>query len=296
MRQALETLAAGLVSGVVRLLPRRAALGFGRALGRAWATLDARHVAIAEDNLRRAFPAWDDARVGAAARGVYAHFGRVLLDILWMSGSNRGAILRHVDVTGAEHVEAALRAGRGALLVTAHIGNWELHGVAHGFLFGPIGVVARPLDNPSLDARLCDFRRLPGNTVIYKRRALAQVLGLLRENRAVAVVIDQNVQEGDGVFVDFFGRKAATTTVAAALALKTGCALVPARTALDERGRYRLVYEPPVAAEARGDRGADLVRLTQALTAVIEGWVRETPDQWLWMHRRWKTRPPGERA
>jgi KDO2-lipid IV(A) lauroyltransferase len=296
VRRALETAAAGLVSALVRPLPRRAALGLGRGLGRAWAALDARHVAIAEDNLRRAFPEWGGARVRATARGVYAHFGRVLLDILWMAGRDRAAVLRHVEVTGGEHVEAALRAGRGALLVTAHIGNWELHGVAHGFLFAPIGVVARPLDNPALDARLCDFRRLPGNTVIYKRRALAQVLGLLRENRAVAVVIDQNVQEGDGVFVDFFGRKAATTTVAAALALKTGCALVPARTALDERGRYRLVYETPVAAGPGGDRGEDLVRLTQELTTVIEGWVRETPDQWLWMHRRWKTRPPGERA
>jgi KDO2-lipid IV(A) lauroyltransferase len=296
VRRALETTAAGLVSALVRPLPRPAALVFGRALGRAWAALDARHVAIAEDNLRRAFPEWDGARVRAAARGVYAHFGRVLLDILWMSGRDRAAILRQVEVEGGEHVEAAVRAGRGALLVTAHIGNWELHGVAHGFLFGPIGVVARPLDNPSLDARLCEFRRLPGNTVIYKRRALAQVLGLLRENRAVAVVIDQNVQEGDGVFVDFFGRPAATTTVAAALALKTGCALIPARATLAADGRYRLVYETPVPAEPRGDRGADLVRLTRDLTAVIERWVRETPDQWLWMHRRWKTRPPGESA
>jgi KDO2-lipid IV(A) lauroyltransferase len=296
VRRALETAAASAVAALVRPLPRPAALGLGRALGRAWAALDARHVAIAEDNLRRAFPEWEEARVRAVARGVYAHFGRVLLDILWMSGRDRAAVLRHVEVTGSEHLEAALRAGRGALLVTAHIGNWETHGVAHGYLFGPIGVVARPLDNPSLDARLCEFRRRPGNTVIYKRRALAQVLGLLRENRAVAVVIDQNVQEGDGVFVDFFGRKAATTTVAAAVALKTGCALIPARATLDAHGRYRLVYETPVPAEPRGDRGADLVRLTRELTAVIERWVRETPDQWLWMHRRWKTRPRGESA
>ena len=296
MRRALEAAAASAVSAAVRPLPRRAALAFGRALGRAWAGLDARHVAIAEDNLRRAFPDWDAARVRATARGVYAHFGRVLLDLLWMAGRGRAEILRHVEVDGGGHVEAALGAGRGALLVTAHIGNWELHGVAHGHVFGPIGVVARPLDNAALDARLCDFRRLPGNTVIYKRRALAQVLGLLRENRAVAIVVDQNVQEGDGVFVDFFGRKAATTTVAAALALKTGCALIPARTTIDGGGRYHLRYERPVPVDATADRGAELVRVTQALTAAIERWVRDTPEQWLWMHRRWKTRPPGEAA
>ena len=290
-RHALEAAAAGIVGGLAALVPRRAALAFGGALGRTWGRLDRRHLRIAEENLARAFPEWEDARRRDVALGVYGHFGRVLLDILWMADRDRATILGQVDVSGAEHVEAALAAGRGALLVTAHIGNWELHGMAHGWLFGPIGVVARPLDNPALDARLCDVRRRPGNTVIYKKRALPQVLRLLRENRGVAFLIDQNVQAGDGVFVDFFGRPAATTTVAAALALKTGCALIPTHTELGDDGRYALVYEPPLAAPSTGDRAADVRRLTQRLTGVIEGWVRRRPEQWLWLHRRWKTRP-----
>ena len=163
--------------------------------------------------------------------------------------------------------------------------------MAHGWLFGPIGVIARPLDNPALDDRLCDVRRRPGNTVIYKKRALPQVLRLLRENRAVAILIDQNVQAGDGVFVDYFGRQAATTTVAAALAMKTGCALVPTHTELGEDGRYALVYDPPIEVVATGDRDADIARVTQQLTSAIEGWVRRRPEQWLWLHRRWKTQP-----
>lgn len=279
------------MGGVAGVLPRRTALAFGRGLGRAWGRLDRRHLRIAEDNLAQAFPDWDAARRRATALGVYGHFGRVLLDILWMSHREREAILGRVDVFGAEHVEAARAAGRGALLVSAHVGNWELHGVAHGFLFGAIGVVARPLDNPALDARLCDFRRRPGNSVIYKQRALPQVLRLLRDNRAVAILIDQNVQAGDGIFVDFFGRRAATTTVAAALAVKTGCALIPTHTELGEDGRYRLEYEAPLAWPPAGDRDADLQRLTQQLTSVIEGWVRRRPEQWLWLHRRWKTQP-----
>jgi KDO2-lipid IV(A) lauroyltransferase len=290
-RHAVEAAAAGIVGGLAGRAPRRLALAFGRALGRAYGRLDRRHLRIAEDNLARAFPEWDGARRRDVALGVYGHFGRVLLDILWMAGREREEILRRIEVTGAEHVEAARAAGRGALLITAHVGNWELHGLAHGWLFGPIGVVARPLDNPALDARLCDFRRRPGNTVIYKRRALPEVLRLLRDNRAVAILIDQNVQPGDGVFVDFFGRKAATTTVAAALALKTGCALIPTHAELGEDGRYRLVYEPPLAAPPAGDRAADVQRLTQRLTSVIEGWVRGRPEQWLWLHRRWKTQP-----
>lgn len=291
-RHSVEAMAAGAVGGVAGLLPRRAALAFGRALGRAWGRLDRRHLRIAEDNLGRAFPDWDEGRRRATALGVYGHFGRVLLDILWMARRDRDVVLREVDVTGAEHVKAALAAGRGAILVTAHIGNWEMHGMAHGWLFGPIGVVARPLDNPALDARLCDVRRRPGNSVIYKKRALPQVLRLLRENRAVAILIDQNVQAGDGIFVDYFGRKAATTTVAAALALKTGAAVIPTHTELGEDGRYALVYDPPLALPSTGDRAADTRRLTQELTTVIEGWVRRRPEQWLWLHRRWKTQPP----
>jgi Kdo2-lipid IVA lauroyltransferase/acyltransferase len=294
-RHAVEAAAAGAVSGLAAMLPRRVALALGRGLGRAWGRVDRRHLSIAEDNLARAFPDWDDARRRAVALGVYGHFGRVLLDVLWLARREPEEILRHVDVIGAEHVEAARAAGRGALLVTAHIGNWEAHGIAHGLLFGAIGLVARPLDNPALDARLCDFRRRPGNTVIYKKKALPQVLRLLRDNRAVAFLIDQNVQAGDGVFVDFFGRKAATTTVAAALALKTGCAVIPTHAALGEDGRYRLVYEPPIAPAPAADRAAELQGLTQRLTSVIEGWVRERPEQWLWLHRRWKTQPAAVR-
>jgi KDO2-lipid IV(A) lauroyltransferase len=293
-QQALEARAAAGVGRVLRILPRRAALAAGRALGRVLGDLDRRHVAIAAHNLRQAFPHWDEPRVLRTARGVYAHFGAVLFDILWLQGRSRRTLLSLVEVVGREHVERAMDAGRGALMVTAHIGNWELHGVAHGLLFGPIGVVARPLDNPLLDARLCSLRVMGGNTVIYKQRALVQVIRMMRQGRGVALLIDQNVQAADGIFVDFFGRLAATTTVAAALALRQGCALVPCRTELLPDGRYRLTYEPAVEAAPGPDRQADLARVTAELTRRIEGWVRDTPEQWLWIHRRWKTRPAEE--
>ncbi len=154
-----------------------------------------------------------------------------------------------------------------------------------------VAVIARPLDNPLLDQRLVALRRSTGNTVIYKQKALAQVMKTIRSGGVVAILIDQNVLAKDGVFVEFFGRPAATTTVAAALALKTGCAIVPVRCALLPNGRYRMVYGPPVVWEGSGRRDEDVVALTQHLTSIIEGWVREHPEQWLWLHRRWKTRP-----
>ncbi len=290
-RLALEAGAASAVARLLGLLPRRAVLALGRGMGRLWGDLDRRHVKVALDNLCHAFPHWDEARRLRTARGVYAHFGQILFDILWLSERPPETVLSVVDVEGREHVERAAAAGRGAIFVTGHFGNWEVNGVAHGLLLGRLGMVARPLDNPVLDARLCAFRTRPGNTVIYKQRALAQVLKILRTGGGVAILIDQNVQEGDGIFVGFFGRPAATTTVAAALAVKTGCALVPVRAQLSPSGRYRLLYEPALAWTPSGDRQRDIAHLTQVLTHRIEAWVREDPEQWLWIHRRWKTQP-----
>lgn len=295
-RLALEAGAVSAVTWLLGLLPRGAALAVGRGLGRLWGDLDRRHVRVALDNLGHAFPHWDEARRLRTARGVYAHFGQILFDILWLSERPPETVLSVVDVEGRQHVERAAAAGRGTVLVTAHLGNWEAHGVAHGLLFGPLGLVARPLDNPRLDARLCAFRRRSGNPVIYKQRALVQVLRILRSGGGVAILIDQNVQEGDGIFVDFFGRLAATTTVAAALAVKTGCALVPVRVRLGGDGRYRAGYEPAVKWIPSGDRQRDIAHLTQVLTHRIEAWVREAPEQWLWIHRRWKTQPGAART
>jgi KDO2-lipid IV(A) lauroyltransferase len=294
MRRRLETCAAGVVSGLLRVMPRSTALGLGASLGRALAVLDERHVAIARDNLRRAFPDWDPARLDSTARAVYAHFGRMLFDILWMQWRTPREVLRHVDVEGGQHVERAVAAGRGVLYCTGHVGNWEVHAIALSLAYGPISVVARPLDNPALDARLCAFRSSTGNAVIYKRKALSQIIRALRAGRGVAILLDQNVQAKDGIFVDFFGRPAATTTVAAALAAKTGCALIPAHSELMPDGRYRLTYEPPVPWAPSGDHAADIARTTQELARRTEEWIRRRPEQWLWMHRRWKTRPGNE--
>lgn len=296
-RYAVEARAAAIVQALVRPLSRRWTLGLGRALGRLLADLDPRHVAIAAENLRQAFPHWDEPRRLRTARAVYAHFGQTLLDILWMAKQPRERLLSLIAEEGRENADRVRADGRGVVYVTGHFGNWEFYGVAFGWLGEPVGVVARPLDNPALEARLTAFRTRSGNTVISKRRALQDILRLLRQGAGVAILVDQNVQEQDGIFVEFFGRPAATTTVAAALAVKTGCALLPVHCEALPDGRYKFVYGRPLEWTATGNRQDDIARLTQALTTVIEGWVRERPEQWLWMHRRWKTQPrPGAEA
>jgi lipopolysaccharide heptosyltransferase II len=282
------------VSAVVRRLPRRAVLALGRRLGRTWGALDRRHREVAADNLRRAFPGWDESRVEATARGVYAHFGAVLLDLLWMEGRPLGDLVALCDFDGVEHLQAARAAGRGVLCPSAHFGNWELQAMASVPQVGQVSMIARALDNPALDRRLVRLRTAGGNTVIYKQKAVARVLTALRKGDVVAILIDQNVQAKDGIFVTFFGRPACTTTVVAALALKTGAAVVPVHCVLQPDGRYRMVYEPPVEWTETGRRDEDLAALTQRLTAVIETWVRQDPEQWLWLHRRWKSQPAPE--
>lgn len=290
-RQVWEDRAAAIAERIVPRLPRSLAMSLGRGAGRLVGALDRRHLAIADENLRHAFPDWDHARRLRTARGVYAHFGQMIVDILWLHGHSRDEVMSRLDVIGREHVDRAMAKGRGAIFVTAHLGNWEVIGLAHGWTFGPIAVVARPLDNPALDRRMCAFRAMAGNRVVYKTDALREVIRALHAGGGVAILIDQNVQEKDGLFVDFFGRPAATTTVAAALAVKTGCALVPGHTTIGPDGRYRAVYDPPIEWTPSGDKQADIAFITQALTRVIEGWIREHPDQWLWIHRRWKTQP-----
>lgn len=294
-RFALEAWAADVVSRVVKRLPRPLLLALGRGLGRVWADLDPRHVRIAVDNLRHAFPHWDEPRLWRTARGVYAHFGQVIFDILWMQHRSPEQIVGLVDIEGREILVSALLERRGVVLATAHIGNWELSGLLLGWLYEPVGVVARPLDNPALDQRLVAFRARSGNTVIYKQQAIGAVLRLLRAGKGVALVVDQNVQADEGIFVDFFGRPAAATTVAAALAVRLEAPVVTAWIELRPDGRYKFRFTS-TRPRPGSERTAEVERLTQEITHVLESWIRGAPEQWLWLHRRWKTRPPGEAA
>lgn len=297
MKHAIEYGLVVAMSGLMRVLPRRMRLACGRALGSLVFAVDARHRRITIDNVSRAYgDEKTDAEKRAIARGAFRHFGAMLFELMTFGKPSADAIEALVELEGVEGYEKALAGGHGVILTTGHFGNWEVHGVAHGYRFQPVHVLARVQDNPYLNRWLEAIRGTSGNQIVYKQNALAQLRRLLKSGETVALVIDQNVHLEDAVFVDFFGRKAATTPVPAWFALRMGAALVPAFCFPLPDGRYRAEYGEPIDVERyRGmERGDAILAITQRLAKVQEDYIREHPEYWLWMHRRWKTRPPGE--
>ena len=275
------------VTRVVRALPQSVITRLGHGIGWLAYRLDARHRRITLDNLAATFPERSLQERTRIARQVFAHFGRKLVELLWFTGLPAERQLALVEFVGAEHIDAALAAGKGALIVTGHFGFWELHALAHGRRIGPLAVVARALDNPLLDRMLIELRSSTGNIVIDRKGGLRRIRRALDANQAVAVLIDQHILTADAVKVDFLGRPAATTSAVAVLAMRTGAAVIPAFSLPLNDGRYRLIYEPPIPLPHEGS--PDAVRdLTQRCTKVLEKYVRAHPERWLWLHRRWR--------
>jgi KDO2-lipid IV(A) lauroyltransferase len=261
--------------------------GWGEALGRLmYRTVRSRR-RIALDNLAHAFPEMPAGERERIARGAFEHFGRVLLELIRFGTLSNDEMLALADIEGEEHVRQAYAAGNGLILIGAHFGYWEMQGISNPLCWRPISVMARPLDNPRLHAMLEHIRVRTGNAVIYRQGSIRKVLRALGSNSGVAILIDQHLQGQEAVHVDFFGRPAATTSIVAPLVLRTGAMVVPGFALPLPGGRYRYIYERPVAPPH--DDSPEAVReFTQRCTAAIEMYVRKYPDLWLWMHRRWR--------
>jgi KDO2-lipid IV(A) lauroyltransferase len=293
VRQRVEAGLFGLLLLLARIIPRLLLRAVGAVVGTLGYMLDARHRRIALDNVRLAYgDALTPTEIRRLVRSCWRHFGRMTFESLALTRLTGPAAQRMTEIKGLEHVARARQAGKGYLIFSGHYGHWELGAVVQGFCGYPLGVIARPLDNPALERMLANLRGVSGNRVIHKRNAVREAVRTLRKGGGVAIVIDQDALD-NGVFVPFFGRPAATTPTLAALALRMNCPVIPCRCEPLSGGRYRVVVDPPVAVELCGNRADDIVRLTAACTAIIEGWVRDRPNLWLWMHRRWKTRPPN---
>jgi KDO2-lipid IV(A) lauroyltransferase len=240
-------------------------------------------------NLELAYPEKSPAERRAIATEVFQSIARLMWIFARFPEINRTNIHEYIRYEGLEHYLEAKKAGRGILFATAHFGNWELSAFAHALMTEPMHIMIRPLDNPGID-RLVETRRgLSGNHLIVKWDSVRAVLRALHQNEAVGVLIDQNTSLQEGVFVNFFGTPACANTAFAKIAAKTGAAVIPGFALWSaEEGKYILKFHPPL--EVSGDPAED----TRRLHAVLEDVIRAHPGQWLWIHRRWKTRPPGE--
>jgi KDO2-lipid IV(A) lauroyltransferase len=219
--------------------------------------------------------------------GVFRSIARLLVAFAKFPSIRRENVARWIRCEGGEHFENALRQRRGVLFATAHLGNWELSAFAHALLAAPMHVVVRPLDNPLIDALVERRRSLSGNRLIFKKDYARAILKALAANEAVGILVDQNASLDDGVFVDFFGVPACAGTGFAKLAAHSGAAVIPGFALWSEtERRYVLRFYPPVP--MTGDAARD----TAAVQKQLEDVIRAYPDQWLWIHRRWKTRPP----
>lgn len=244
---------------------------------------------VAMRNLSLALPELDRSEHQRIADGVFRSIARLLVTFARFPQIHRSNVGEWIRYEGYEHFAEALRQGKGVLFATAHLGNWELSAYAHALLSEPMEVVVRPLDNPLIDRLVEQRRALSGNRLIQKKEFARSILKALKENQAVGILIDQNASLDNGTFVDFFRIPACAGTGFAKLAARSGAAVIPGFAVWSEaEGRYILRFDPPVP--ITGDAEAD----TRAVQAHLEQIIRQYPDQWLWIHRRWKTRPAGE--
>ena len=295
MRERIEYAAAWTVLRTLGLLPRGLARSVGAAVTLAFYQLQPRLERAAVFNLKLAFPEMSEAEARSTARRLMRHIG-------WMGGEfsqfprhTAESILRVITIDGMDNYRAAKARGKGLIYLTGHMGAWELAPFAQALNGHPLHFLVRPVENPRVNALVDRYRCLAGNRTIGKNESVREMLRILRDNGDVGVLLDVNSTVDEGVFVPFFGIPACTSSGVARIALRTDCAVLPGYVYWnDGERRYHLQLDPAIPLVRTGDAEADVVSNTARFVQVFEQYARRFPEQWLWVHKRWKTRPPGE--
>jgi len=295
MRKSLEYWLAVAAVRALGLLPRWITRIFAGILG--WTAFHAmgRLRRVGERNLSLALPELADRQRRDILRGVYRSLGRQLVEFCKMPGYTRANTAGRIRTEGLEHYLAAEALGHGVLVLTGHLGAWELSSFYHSLTGHPMGMVIRRLDNRRLDEFVNAIRCMHGNRVLHKDDFARGLLHIMREGGTVGILMDTNMTPPQGEFVRFFGIAACTASGLARVALKTGAAVLPGFMVWEStEKKYVLHFGPQLHFHQSIDNEADVLAATQQCNDVLESWIRRYPDQWLWIHRRWKTRPPGD--
>jgi len=262
----------------------------GTQIGALAMALDARDRRRARNHLRIAFPSLDEEAIRALLRSTARHFGALLAEVAWLLQATAEEVAEQCAITGLEHVQGPLKAGAGAVLFTGHCGNWELLNARLGVAGIPMTIAVRGFHDPRLDSIATKLRSRFGAEMVPRgQEAGRRLLAALTANRVNGLLIDQDIRDIPGVFVPFFGRPAWTPSGAASLALRGQCPLVPAFGHRRSDGRHVVEIHPPLPEPPPGASEERITALTAAATAAIERQIRAHPEQWVWMHRRWRT-------
>ena len=297
MRQRLEYALAWPFIKILGILPRPLARALGIGIGWVVYLLHVRLRQVGMRNLALAFPEKSAAQRARILRGEFTSLGRQLAEVCQIPKYTPENVDQVVVYEGFENYERARARGKGVLFLTAHFGGWELSAFTHSMHGHWMHVVVRPMDNPYLDRLLRDYRTMHGNKIVDKDDFVRGLLAAMKAGEVVGILMDTNMTPPQGVFVDFFGIPACTASGLARIALRTDAAVVPGFTIWDPGLRkYRLRFDPAVELIRTGHLEADIVANTRQFTQIIEDYVRQYPEQWLWVHRRWKTRPEGEKG
>jgi KDO2-lipid IV(A) lauroyltransferase len=273
-------------------VPERTGHRIGAAIGAGMRWISPRHYRIVMANLRLAFGGEkSEEEMAAIAAACYRHLGKCLMEFIRLPAMNRDEIRRVTDLRGAEHLDRSLELGRGVILLTGHLGNWEMVGAriaADGY---PLNVIARAQRQQELTDYVRRTREVAGMRVFHREVAVRRSLQALRRNELVGILLDQNAG-AEGVFVEFFGHPASTAPGAAAFAIRTGAAVVPTFGWRNPDDSHTIQIDAPVPLVETGDREKDILDNTQRFAKITEDRIRAHPDQWFWLHKRWKSRPP----
>lgn len=287
LRHALEYALAAPFVALLGALPHAASRRLGGALGRVAGALDRRRRAIARENLVQALPELDAAARERVVDACFRHFGAAFCDALSARRFDAPELCHRVTWEGFDNLLEAERAGRGVIVLAAHFGNWEVVPAALAATHGPMAAVGRPVDNPRIDRLVQGLRTRFGNRSLAKRGAVREMFRVLAQGGRLGLLIDQRVRPEEAIDVPFFGRPALTSPIVARLALKTGAPVLPVAAYHEPGGRYRIVFEPPLWPEGRDDAETTL-DFTRRCLEVSERVIRRHPEQWLWLHNRWK--------
>ncbi|HEY3027609.1 MAG TPA: lysophospholipid acyltransferase family protein [Pyrinomonadaceae bacterium] len=293
----LEYLLARLILGFLGLLPRPLAIGLGRGMGQIAYRLLLKLRRTGERNLELAFPEMAEGDRQLLLRGCFESLGRLLAEFSQFPRMSRGRLREIIeyDQVGLAHLREAEQNGRGVIFLTGHLGAWEVLSFGWSALEYPLSFLVRPIDNPRIEEMIEKVRTRFGNVAIDKKSAARQALRILRQSGTLGILSDLNTQPYEGVFVPFFGRLACTNAGIATLALKTDAVVIPTCAVWDaKRGKYFFHGDPAVELVRTGDHQRDVEINTANFAAAMEHMIRLYPEQWLWIHKRWKTRPPGE--